>query len=126
MRRFNDGYSARRYLLLRPLQSRMSLWIGELGANRDEQMHMVGHRFQLDDFRPMFGADLADDLVQTLVHWTWVALDGWIGDLGVVASDDGTPVLRTPDDVVGAPVGDVVVGTDSDHICIISTELCIV
>ena len=65
-------------------------------------MHVVGHRSQLDDFRPMFGADLADDLVQTLVHWIWVALDGWIGDLGVV-----------------------VIGTDSDHICTISTELCI-
>ena len=97
----------------------------ELGVNRDEQMHMVGHRFQLDDFRPMFGADLADDLVQTFVHWTRVALDGWVSDLGVVAGDDGPPILGAPDDVVGAPVGDVVVGADSDHICIISTASCI-
>ena len=61
---------------------------------------MVWHRFELDDWRVLFGAHFRDDLFESLV-------DG--------AFDDGTPVLRAPEHVIGAAVYDVVVGSDLVH-----------
>ena len=62
---------------------------------------MVGHRLQFDDVALSFGGDLPDDLLETVGH---------------VALDDGTAVFGAPDNVVGAPVDDIVVRSDFNHI----------
>jgi hypothetical protein len=66
----------------------------ELGVNLAEQMHMVGHDFKLDDFRPKFFRSLIQDFLQS----------------GVYAVDEHfAAVLGTPDDVVLAGIDNVAV-----------------
>ena len=60
----------------------------------DQQVHMVGHDFQLDDVASSFGGDLSDDLLETVGH---------------IDLDNGAAIFGAPHDVIGAAVDDVVV-----------------
>ena len=66
----------------------------------DEQVHVVGHRFKLDDRRIFLSADLWHDLLEAFVNST---------------RDDGPAVLRAAGNMEGAAVYDVVVRSGLVH-----------
>jgi len=66
---------------------------------RDQQVYLVGHRFELEDRRVLLGANLTDDLLEPL--------DG--------AFDGGSPVLRVPPDGVPAALDDVALRSGLIH-----------
>ncbi len=74
--------------------------MAELRVALDRKMDVVRHGLHLDDGRTLLGADLSDNLLESVVH----------GPL-----DDRAAVLGAPDHVVCALVRDVVVRSDLDH-----------
>jgi hypothetical protein len=72
----------------------------ELGVDSHQEVDVVGHGTQLDDFSPSFLAYVFDDLLQPGVD---------------ISGDHRAAVLRAPDNVIGAPVDNVVVGFDRYH-----------
>jgi hypothetical protein len=72
-----------------------------LGVDPYQQVNVIGHGLQFDDLGIPLLAHLFDDLLQAVVH---------------LPGDDGASVFRAPDDVVGAPVDNVVVGLDCNHV----------
>jgi hypothetical protein len=65
-----------------------------LRVNSNQEMHMIGHGFQLNEFGLPFGADFSNDLFQTPVDRT---------------SDDWPPILRAPHYMVSAFIGYIMI-----------------
>jgi hypothetical protein len=79
----------------------------ELWVARNQQKHMIRHRFQFDDRCVPFGADLADDLLETRLD---------------KPAEDPPALFRAPHNVVGAAVDDVVVRPEF----VLRTPYCVV
>lgn len=75
----------------------------------DEEVDVVGHGLQLQQFVAGFGADLVDDLPEPFVHGARIPFDGWVVELGVEAGDYLASVFGAPYDVVVTAVCHVVV-----------------
>jgi hypothetical protein len=66
----------------------------ELRIDAHQNVYMVGHNLNLDQVAPRFGGHIAQDLFQPFVDAIY---------------QHATPILRAPNDMVSAYVGDVVV-----------------
>jgi hypothetical protein len=73
-------------------------------------VYAVGHRRELDDWRVLLGADLPDDLFETLVNGSF---------------DDRAAILRASHDVVDAVVDDAVVRSGLVHPATIRRECAV-
>lgn len=73
----------------------------ELRVAFDERVDMIGHDLNFDDLGPRILGNGKENRLEFLVHWRL---------------ENGTPVLRAPDDMVSAKVDDVVVAVIFFHL----------